>query len=88
MPGNSLSNIPEENEALDTLTKIEKLTASGKFDEARAEYQALTTKLDAQYMEGQTSPLREQIEDRLVKIKYTMDPPDPSSGDEANQRAA
>ena len=83
IPGNKLSNVPEENDALTELTAIERQVARGDTGGAKVGYQILTQKLDQRFMRGKNSSMTEDIEDRLTALRIKIfGAPNPTSGDE------
>ncbi len=79
-----IADIPEEDAMLTQLTEIEKLLAQNRLDEARQAVQTLKPVLNRYYENReQMTKIFVQIENRLTRIDWQLNPPDARSGDES-----
>lgn len=83
MEGNRLSEDPAMNNALDSLTKIERMVRQGEFEQAKAEFQTTAELLNQIFETGKEEDMRTAVENRLTALSRTLyGAPDPMNGDE------
>ena len=83
LSGTRLTDNPEENVFLNQLTNIERMLARNDFAGAQKAIIELKPHLNQFYESGvRKSDIFTNIENRIARIDWQLNPPDPRNGDE------